>query len=209
MIEHVLNGFFERDHDRHGTVAQMASYQPIPEALEPSGHTVRWATWDAEHLDTTTVRWENEGFTVSGALTRERVDYVVRLSASWQVRQFILFRDMEEPDLWLATDGAGRWGEMNGAHRTEFDGCYDVLLDGAVFTIGLPLRRLPLLEGHTAELPLVVVDSETLEARAEVHRYTRLGQHRWRHEDGVHSREFDVDAHGLVLDYPEGFRRVS
>ncbi|MEY4174014.1 MAG: hypothetical protein RI900_1179 [Actinomycetota bacterium] len=187
----------------------MASYQPIPDAHEPSGHTVRWSTWDHEHLDTTTVRWENEGFTVTGVLTRERVEYVLRLSASWQARQFILFRDLEEPDLWLATDGAGRWGEMNGAHRTEFDGCYDVLLAGAGFTLGLPLRRLPLLEGHTAELPVVVVDPDTLEARAEVHRYTRLGSHRWRHDDGNHHREFDVDAHGLVLDYPDAFRRVS
>ena len=197
----------------------MASYQPIPQALEPAGHTVRWATWDTGqpdsahldtgHLDTTTLRWENEGFTVSGVLSRERVEYVVRLSASWQVRQFILFRDMEEPDLWLATDGAGRWGEMNGAHRTEFDGCYDVLLLGAAFPLALPLRRLPLLEGHTAELPLVVVDPETLEARAEVHRYTRLGTHRWRHEDGLRARDFDVDEHGLVLDYPDTFRRVS
>ena len=44
------------------------------------------------------------------------------------MRQFLLFRDLDEPDLWLATDGTGRWGEMNGAHRPELDGCYDVHL---------------------------------------------------------------------------------
>ena len=61
-----------------------------------------------------------------------------------------LFRDLEQPDLWLATDGAGRWGEMNGAHRVELDGCFDLTMSTAAtvtpFTATMPIRRLPLLE---------------------------------------------------------------
>jgi hypothetical protein len=208
----------------------MTVYTPIHEAHATAGHVVRWSTWDGDHSDTTTIRWENEGYTVTGQLTRERVDYVLRLSATWQVRQFILFRDLEEPDLWLATDGAGRWGEMNGAHRTELDGCYDVHLGCTPFPLTLPIRRLPLLEGHTAEIPVVTIDTETLEVQPALHRYTRLSSHRWRlqvsgtdtsaphtngpHTNGPHTNgngsvDFDVDEFGLVLDYPEGFRRVS
>jgi hypothetical protein len=143
------------------------------------------------------------------------VDYVLRLSATWQVRQFILFRDLEEPDLWLATDGAGRWGEMNGAHRTELDGCYDVHLDCSAFPLTVPIRRLPLLEGHTAEIPVVTIDPDTLDVHPALHRYTRLASHRWRVEvsgkdTGGHAAvDFDVDEFGLVLDYPDGFRRAS
>jgi hypothetical protein len=210
-------------------------YEPIPNALEPDGHTVRWATWDHQFLDTTTIRWENEGFTVGGVVTRERIEYVLRLSASWQVRQFILFRDLDEPDLWLATDGSGRWGEMNGAHRTELDGCYDIHLACAPFTHSLPVRRLPLLPGHTAELPVVQIDTDTLEVRAVSHRYTRLDEHTWQHTmepaegsigavpaegsigavpaegstGAMATVEFTVDQHGLVIDYPDAFRRVS
>jgi hypothetical protein len=199
----------------------MTAYAPISQAHQPDGHVVRWAVLDSPNpdssslesplLDTTVIRWENEGYTVSGQLDREQVEYVVRISASWQVRQFILFRDLEEPDLWLATDGAGRWGEMNGAHRTELDGCYDVHLACAAFTVTLPIRRLPLLDGHTAELPVVVVDTETLEVRAVTHRYTRLGVHRWRIEtdDPATTAEVEVDDHGLVLDHPGRFRRLS
>jgi hypothetical protein len=198
----------------------MTVYTPIHHAHAPDGHVVRWATWAGDHSDTTTIRWENEGYTVTGQLTRERVDYVLRLSATWQVRQFLLFRDLEEPDLWLATDGAGRWGEMNGAHRTELDGCYDVHLGCTPFPLTLPIRRLPLLEGHTAEIPVVTVDTDTLEVQPALHRYTRLSSHRWRLEVGAADRagtdtaghvavDFDVDEFGLVLDYPEGFRRVS
>ena len=189
----------------------MTSYAPFQAAHESTGHIVRWATWDGDHEEITTVLWENEGFTVSGVVGREQVQYVLRLSASWQVRQFILFRDMEEPDLWLATDGGGRWGEMNGAHRTELDGCYDIDLACTPFTNTLPIRRLPLLEGHTAELPVVTVNVETLEVRSVVMRYTRIGSRTWRSEntDTGATAEFEVDEHGVVVDYPDECRRVS
>lgn len=172
---------------------------------------MRWSGWDDEQLETTTIRWENEGYTVSGVVDRERIEYVVRLSATWQVRQFILFRDLEEPDLWLATDGAGRWGEMNGAHRTELDGCYDIDLTCTPFTNTLPIRRLPFAVGDTAELPVVMIDPETLEVRRVVQRYTRLADRSWRYTnvDSGFEVVLDVDEHGLVIDYPAGFRRVS
>jgi hypothetical protein len=189
----------------------MTSYAPFTAAHLPEGHLVRWSTWDHEHLETTSIRWENEGYTVNGAVGRERVEYVLRLSASWQVRQFILFRDLEEPDLWLATDGAGRWGEMNGAHRTELDGCYDIDLACTPFTNTLPIRRLPLLEGHTAEIPVVFVDPETLDVRPVMQRYTRLHDRSWQCEnmDNGFTVLLEVDEHGLVHDYPGEFRRVS
>lgn len=190
---------------------QVTSYSPFPAAHEPTGHVARWATWDGDGEETTTILWENEGFTVSGQVSRENVQYVLRLSPTWQVRQFLLFRDLEEPDLWLATDGSGRWGEMNGAHRTELDGCYDIALPCTPFTNTLPIRRLPLHEGHTAEFPVVRVDPETLGVVPELQRYTRIGSHRWLFElvETGFTAELEIDEFGLVLDYPALFRRLS
>ena len=193
----------------------MTPYIPFAAAHSPEGHQVQWATWAGDGLETTTIRWENEGFTVTGAVGdapgREHIQYVLRLSASWQVRQFLLFRDLDEPDLWLATDGSGRWGEMNGAHRTELDGCYDVDVACTPMTQTLPIRRLPLLDGDTADLPVVVIDPDTLEVRSDLHRYTRIGAHCWQHKSGELgiATEFEVDQFGLVVDYPELFRRVA
>ena len=92
------------------------------------------------------------------------------------MRQFILFRDLEEPDLWLATDGAGRWGEMNGAHRTELDGCYDIdLVDCTPFTHTLPDPPAAAAgRAHSPRCPVVHVDVETLEVRSVLQRYTPL-----------------------------------
>ena len=183
------------------------------------GHSARWTTWalGAEHdaddrpEEALTITWENEAWTASGIVGREQIHYIVRISPTWHVRQFLLFRDMDDPDLWLGTDGHGRWGEMNGAHRPELDGCVDLHLPCTPFTNTLPIRRLPLHVGDTADITVAHVDVETLDVQPEHHRYTRLDTHRWRFEQlsTGWQQEFDVDEHGLVRDYPTLFRRVD
>lgn len=184
----------------------MSTYLPVG----TDGHTVRWSTWDGVASEEVVITWENEAWTVSGVVGREQVQYVFRLSASWQVRQFLLFRDLDEPDLWLATDGGGRWGEVNGAHRVDLDGCYDLDLPCTPFTRSIPVHRLPLHIGHTAELMIASVDVETLEIHPEPHRFTRLDSHRWQHTRGeAATTEFQVDEHGFIIDEPLRFRRRS
>ena len=136
-------------------------------------------------IEELTLRWENEAWTASGEVGREQVQYVMRLSPTWQVRQFLLFRDLDEPDLWLATDGHARWGEMNGAHRPELDGCHDIDLACTPFTNTLPIRRLPLHVGDSAELAVITVDVETLAVAPTVKRYHHVDE---RHVAGVRPR---------------------
>ena len=152
----------------------------IHTAFPADGYTARWQTWDDDAIEVLTLRWENEGWTASGEVGRERIHYVIRLSPTWQVRQFLLFRDLDEPDLWLATDGHARWGEMNGAHRPELDGCHDIDLACTPFTNTLPIRRLPLHPGDSAELAVISVDVETLAVAPTVKRYHHVDDRRWR-----------------------------
>ena len=195
-----------------------SSRPPAYQAFSADGHTARWAPWDStrdEHgepvLETLTIVWENEAWTASGVVGREQVHYIVRISPTWHVRQFLLFRDMEEPDLWLGTDGSGRWGEMNGAHRPELDGCVDLDLPCTPFTNTLPIRRLPLHIGDSADITVAYIDVETLDVQPDRQRYTRLDTHRWRFEqlETGWTQEFEVDQYGLIRDYPTLFRRVD
>ena len=190
-------------------------------AFSADGHSATWTTWDSSATEQLTLRWENEGWTATGEVERENVQYVLRLSATWQVQQFLLFRDLDEPDLWLATDGSARWGEMNGAHRIELDGCYDIALSITPFTDTLPMRRLPLHVGDSADLAVAHVDIETLGIVRQRRRYERVGERTWNVEqfgtgDGesevtqsTRSVSFEVDEFGLTLDYPERFRRIA
>lgn len=187
-------------------------------AVPADGVDARWATWDGQHVEEFSLRWENEGWTASGRVGREQIQYVVRLSPLWHVRQFLLFRDLPEPDLWLGTDGHGRWGEMNGAHRPELDGAREVALDVTPFTVSVPIRRIPMRIGDAVDVAQLLVDVETLAVRPVVSTYHRTGAHSWRvtrSAAGRDSSDLDssgldvsVDEYGLVTDVAGRFRRV-
>ncbi len=179
-------------------------------AFPSDGYTARWRTWDHQHLETLTLRWENEGWTATGEVGREAVTYVLRLSATWQVRQFLLFRDLDEPDLWLGADGTGRWGEMNGAHRHDLAGCTDIDLAVTPFTASIPIRRLGLAVGDTADVTAATVDVDTLGVLSAAQRFERVTARRFRRTILASGEitEFDVDEYGLVHDEPDAYRRL-
>lgn len=182
-------------------------------ALTPfpaDGYTVRWQRWDEDGDETLSLRWENEAWTATGEVGHERVSYVVRLSPTWQVRQFLLFRDLDEPDLWLGTDGCGRWGEVNGAHRTELDGCTEIDLACTPFTHTVPIRRLQLDIGDAVDLTVATIDVETLGVVPSKRRYRHTAPRRFEHTDlgSGSTTTFEVDEFGLVHDLPDRFRRT-
>lgn len=171
--------------------------------------TAEWSGWDGAGHELLTLGWESGGWTADGVVTGADVHYVVRVDEQWRVRQFLLFRDQEEPDLWLGVNPAGQWGEVNGAHRPELDGCIDLDLACTPFTNSLPIKRLLLEVGETAEILVARVDHETLGVVPERQRYTRLTEHRWRYwDESDFTVEFEVDAQDLVVDYPDLFRRL-
>jgi len=187
----------------------MTSLRPF----SSDGHSAVWSTWDGDHVEEFTLTWENEAWTASGRVGREDVQYVMRLSPLWHVRQFLLFRDLDEPDLWLAIDARHRWGEVNGTYRPELDGHADIELPCSPFGLSLPIRRLGLDQlgfGEAAELPVITVDVETLAADPVVVRYEHLAPGTWRRvsADGT-ARDFTVDELGLVVTETGRFRRAA
>jgi hypothetical protein len=185
----------------------MSSY-PAPPA---DGLQTRWHHPGNTTAEEATLRWENEAWTLECVLANERTQAVMRVSPGWQVRQVLVFRDMSDPDLWLANDGGSRWGEVNGAHRDDLDGCTEVAVVGSVAAQVPSLRRLPLHVGHGADMRVAVIDSDTLSITPTVWRYTRLGDHRWQIDrgDGGEPWVFEVDRHGIPLDMGPERQRVN
>lgn len=182
------------------------SHYPPPPA---DGYSARWSTWGGEHIEQLEVTWENEAWTAAGRVGSADVEYVIRLSPLWHVRQFLLFRDLAEPDLWLGTDGHGRWGEVNGAHRPELDGALDLALPVTPFTHTLPIRRLGLGVGDSITLPVLVVDVDTLGLTTVAHTYVRHGEHDWSVGTDGAEQHFVVDRHGVPGDVTGHFRRLD
>jgi hypothetical protein len=172
--------------------------------------TAEWSGWDGDGHEVLHLGWESGGWTADGVVTGADIHYVIRVDERWKLRQFLLFRDLPDPDLWLGVDPAGRWGEINGARRPELDGCTAVDLSCTPFTNTLPIRRLRIEVGDHADLKVARVDHDTLEVTAEQQRYTRLALDRWRYEDSSgFTADLEVDEHGLVRDYPTLFRRLA
>lgn len=179
-------------------------------AFPADGFTARWNRADGDGSEQVELRWENEGWTVTSEVAGPNISYVLRLSATWSIRQFLLFRDLDDPDLWLGTDGSGRWGELNGAHRPDLDGCRDIDLTVTPFTNTLPIRRLTLDVGDAADIIVATVDTDTLGIVPVRQRYHRVAEHRfaYRNHDSGFETEFDIDPYGLVHDYPGMFTRT-
>ena len=180
-------------------------------ALPASGHRASWTHVVEPHSSHVDLLWENEGWTANGVLGSENAHFVIRMSAMWVVQQFLLFRDMEEPDLWLATDGHGRWGAMNGDHRTELDGCIDIDLPSTPFTNSILIHRLPLHVGHSSTQNVITVDTETLGVTVVPQMYIRLDTHRWEYISLLQDKkvELSVDEFGFVIDEPGAFSRAD
>jgi hypothetical protein len=198
---------------------QTGTVNPLHRPFPADGYAARWQTWDGLSEEAFTLSWDNEGWTASGEVgshpagqgagqDMQYVQYVVRLSPLWQVRQFLLFRDLDEPDLWLGTDGHGRWGEVNGAHRVDLDGGIDIALAVTPFTHAIPIRRMALDVGQEAATVQLHVDVETLGVVPTGATYRRTGDHEYVATTEDEVRTIGVDEYGLPIDDEPRFRRL-
>lgn len=202
----------------------MSSWRAAP--VPASGLRLAWTRWHATALgeaasvaprepeSVAVVRWDNEAWTVEGTLGADDAQYVLRLGADWRVQQCLLFRDLPTPDLWLGTDGRGRWGEVNGAHRPELAGCELVEFAASPFHHGVAVRAgaAGALEvGGAATVRTARIDVETLGVLVVERTYVRTGATTWRWTSATTGDEVDatVDAHGFVRDEPGAWRRVG
>jgi uncharacterized protein len=144
----------------------------------------------------------SEPFSASLELSVTEVGAVSRLllrsTTAEEERQISLSRT--EDGVWLADLGEG-------TERTDFDGAVDVDVQGAVLFNTLPIRRLGLhREPGEHNLPMVYVSLPDLSVRLvrQTYRTVSVGDARSvvNYAGDGFSADLEVDADGLVLDYP-------
>ncbi len=114
----------------------------------------------------------------------------------------------DRPPLQLRSDGQGHWETRQGKALPALARCVDVDFTASPFTNTLPIRRLGLRVGQSAELRVAYIMVPALETRPANQRYTRLDPTHYRYESGTFLVDLPVDEDGLVLDYPGFWRRV-
>jgi hypothetical protein len=135
--------------------------------------------------------------------------YTLTWDAGWQVRAVDarLLGDARAP-LQLRADGEGHWLTAQGEALPGLAGCIDVDFTASPFTNTLPIRRLRLQVGQSAQLQVVYILVPALEVRPATQTYTRLDATHYRYESGRFRVDLPVDEDGLVLDYPGFWRRI-
>lgn len=140
--------------------------------------------------------------------------YLLRWDFRWHVRS--VRAECRTGDRLLTLDleatGDGEW-RSGSERRTDLEGCIDVDLSVTPFTNTLPIRRLALAGEQSAEIRVVYIAVPALTAEPMGQRYTRLGSASadvYRYESLASDFKADliVDADGLVVDYPNLWRRI-
>jgi uncharacterized protein len=147
-----------------------------------------------------------------------RIRYTVRCDAGWRVRELrVSSLAGDDKGFEMFADGEGRWSTADGRPAPSLEGCFDVDISATPFTNTLPIRRLGLEAGESANLEvlyLAVPEMRVVPARQRyvcLKRDDRGGLYRYESLDGEaagFTADLPVDADGLVLDYPGLFKRA-
>jgi uncharacterized protein len=182
-----------------------------------------WASWEGQGLEHLRLTLGEDEIVGSGTVLGladdmpYRLRYKIKCDSCWRLRKL----ELELHDIHgcrerlLRADGAGNWHEEGGNTLSELAGCLDVDISATPFTNTLAVRRLDLQPGQTAALTVVHVKVPELTLRPVSQRYSCS----WRASTGAvvtyeglfHGFKADLalDADGLVIDYPEAFRRIA
>jgi uncharacterized protein len=182
-----------------------------------------WSAWDEPGLEHLHLVLEDEQILADGMILRVkdgipfRARYNIRCDPDWSVRAVELsLLDSSREDMHLYADGKGHWRDGSGNAIAGLAGCLDVDISITPFTNSLPVRRLKLEQGASADLLAAYIAVPEMEVKPSRQRYTCIESSPegglYRYEDEGLFRSFTallpVDADGLVLDYPELFRRI-
>jgi uncharacterized protein len=142
-----------------------------------------------------------------------RLTYRLTWDESWQLRdaELVVATKRFNRSLSLQTDGQGQW-RRDGRTIDDLNGCLDIDIWPTPFTNSFPIRREPMAVGERREFRMAWIFAPTLTVQAQPQAYTRLADRLYLFEnlDGSGFKaKLPVDEDGIVLDYPELFRRVQ
>jgi uncharacterized protein len=158
--------------------------------------------------------WQDrDGWAIEGtvnAFVEEpiRVAYAVRCSPDWKTRAVTVNESRQdgERSFELVANDERRWW-MDGEPVPALEGCVDVDLGVTPSTNTLPIRRLGLEVGESAEIDAAWIRFPELDVVRASQRYTRLSDRHYLYQSKSFQAEIDVDDLGLVVTYAGIWKR--
>ncbi len=179
---------------------------------------IRWMATNEVGLEQLNLTIDQNGILAKGVVIGgDREDnatwaltYEVACDLAWRTRQVKVTNHDTGKRLELFSDGNGFWTDSSGQLLKEFTGCLDVDIRATPFTNTLPLRRLDLKPGNSAEIRVVYIPMPGLMPAPIEQHYTALASDRYRYESATRDfvAELTTDSDRLVVEYPGLFRRA-
>jgi uncharacterized protein len=175
---------------------------------------VRWLALEHVHIVDTGSEITADGLIV-GAFDGFplRLQTRVVCDPAWETRSVSVHSLTTGEHVELERSPGGGWRDPDGEPCPDLADAIDVDIAATPFTNTLPIRRLNLPPGESAEIAVVYVTvTPSLSVRPTRQRYTRLladTEDRYLYEslESDFKRELRVDDRGFVVDYPGIWRR--
>lgn len=186
---------------------------------------VAWSPVEGLGLELAHIRYDQTQITLEGEILVVNQDkplaahYTIQCAPDWTIKTVAL--EMRQAgnaqtnkSITLTRSDSGQWKNHKNIPMPVFNGFTDVDITLTPMTNTLPIRRLNLQVGEAREIKVVYFEAPSLAPKPTHQRYTCLekredgGVYRFEALDTGFTADLPVDADGLVLDYPELFKRV-
>ena len=158
---------------------------------------------------------DEDAWTADGAMVAildgraVRLTYRLQVDATGATRALDLADAVGGATLALRADGQGRWWDADGLPVSDLDACIDVDISTTPLTNTLPVRRLRLAPGESADIQVAYVDVPSLAVRPVTQSYHRIDERSYRYASGSFVADVVFDEDDLVTDYVGLWRRVA
>jgi hypothetical protein len=130
---------------------------------------VMWTAWGDPGLGHLRLAVRDSGIVADGLVLGLaegrpfRVAYEVHCDAGWRVRAARVGTPGKPPKVELLSDGEGRWATYDRRAVAYLEGCEYVDISETPFTNTLPIRRLGLAPGESADISVAYFDGTVLQ----------------------------------------------
>jgi hypothetical protein len=179
----------------------------------------RWQAWEQVGLEHLVLQEGPQGIVAEASVIGRSVEesdfamtYRIACDPEWRVRTVEVRLLGMSCSIHIASDGMGAWTTAGGSPLTALDGAIDVDIMATPFTNTLPIRRLDLAEGQSADIQVAYVSVPDLTLSLARQRYTCLSAgnlYRFDSLESGFSRDIGIDRDGLVTEYPGLYRRIA
>lgn len=195
----------------------------VVEEISDHRIVVRWRAWEEPGLEHLVLQQGPQGIVAEASIigqssngaadaTAFAMTYRIACDRDWKVRTVEARLVGMACSIHIASDGMGSWTTAGGSPLPALDGAIDVDIMATPFTNTLPIRRLGLAEGQSADIQVAYVSVPDLTLSLARQRYTCLNAgalYRFDSLESGFSRDIGIDRDGLVTEYPGLFRRIA